>query len=187
MSKYRRLRIPGATYFFTVITASRRPILTTEFGRVCLHQSLADVKAEQPFEIVAIVLLPDHLHTIWTLPEGDDNYSSRWADVKSTFTKKYLAAGGVEAPISESRRRKGERGIWQRRFWEHCIRDDDDLKRCVDYVHYNPVKHGLVLRVRDWPWSSFARFVDLGEYPPDWGQRIRIEHDRPIFGDEEFA
>jgi putative transposase len=174
-------------YFFTVVTACRRPILTTDLGRACLHEALAEVKGTQRFDIVAIVLLPDHLHTIWALPKGDDDFSSRWADVKSIFTKKYVAGGGVEVPISESRRRKGERGIWQRRYWEHCIRDDDDLKRYADYLHYNPVKHGLVMRVRDWPWSSFTRFVDLGECLPDWGERVLIDHDRALFGDDEFA
>ena len=186
MPNYRRWRIPGGSYFFTAVTASRRPILTPDLGRRCLHEALAEVQAATPFEIFAIVLLPDHVHSIWNLPIGDDDFSSRWAQVKSTFTKKYLAGGGVEAPISASRRMKGDRGVWQRRFWEHLIRDNDDLKRCVDYLHYNPVKHGLVSRVRDWSWSSFQRFVALGEYTQNWGEGVVIAHDSRLFGDEQF-
>ena len=107
--------------------------------------------------------------------------------MKPAFTKKHLAGGGGEVTVSTSRRKKGERGVWQRRFWEHCIRDEDDLKRCVDYIHFNPVKHGLVQRVRDWPWSSFYRFVQLGEYTENWGDGVVMYHDRDVFGDEEFA
>src|SRR5262249_444350 len=187
MPQYRRLKIPGGSFFFTVVTAARRPILTTELGRQSLHEAFAEVKKDKPFELFAIVLLPYHLHCIWNLAKGDADFSSRWADVKSTFTKKYLARGGDEAPISESRRKKGERGIWQRRFWEHFVRNEDDLKRCVDYLHFNPVKHGLVRRVKDWPWSSFKRFVRLGEYTADWGIGVEIAHLADLFGDEEFA
>jgi putative transposase len=187
MPNYRRWRIPGGSFFFTVVTAGRRPILTTELGRASLREALAEIQAERPFEIFAIVLLPDHLHAIWTLPPGDDDFSSRWGAAKASFTKKYLASGGVEAPISDSRRKKRERGVWQRRFWEHFVRHEDDLKRCLDYLHYNPVKHGLVERVRDWPWSSFQRFVKLGEYPENWGEGVKIPHTPHLFGDEEFA
>ena len=153
MPDYRRWKIPGGSFFFTVVTADRRPILTTDLGRQCLHQAFDEVKAETPFEIFAMVLLPDHMHSVWTLPPGDDDFSSRWAKVKTAFTKKYLANGGTEAPISASRRKKGERGIWQRRFWEHFVRNEDDLKRCVDYIHVNPLKHGYVTSVKDWQWS----------------------------------
>jgi REP-associated tyrosine transposase len=96
-----------------------------------------------------------------------------------------LNGGGDEAPISESRRKKGERGVWQRRFWEHFIRDEDELKRCLDYLHYNPVKHGLVQHVKDWPWSSFHRFVRLGEYPKNWASGIEIAYDPDLIGDDE--
>ena len=116
-----------------------------------------------------MVLLPDHLHTIWTLPRGDADYSSRWRRIKAEFTDAYLAAGGRELPVSPSRKKRGERGIWQRRFWEHVVRDEDDLKRCVDYCHWNPRKHGLVERVRDWEYSTFHQFVERGEYDLDWG------------------
>ncbi len=143
------------------------------------------VKADRPFEIFAIVVLPDHVHSIWNLPTGDSDFSSRWAAVKTKFTRSYLAGRGAEAPISESRRKKGERGVWQRRFWEHFIRNGNDLKQCLDYLHYNPVKHGLVQHVKDWPLSSFHRFVHLGEYEEDWASDI--SHDPSLFGDNEFV
>jgi putative transposase len=187
MSNYRRWKIPGGSFFFTAVTAARRPILTTELGKRSLHAALRGMKGDRPFEIFAIVLLPDHVHCIWSLPPDDEDFSSRWASVKTRFTRLFLAGGGVEAPITESRRKKGERGVWQRRFWEHFIRNEDDLKRCLDYLHYNPVKHGLVQRVRDWPFSSFHRFVRLGEYSEDWASGIEIPYDRALFGDEEFA
>jgi len=186
MPDYRRWYVPGGSYFFTVVTASRRPILADDLGRRCLHEAIAETRVEKPFELFAIVLLPDHLHSVWNLPPGDDDFSSRWADVKAAFTKKYLAGGGTEAPISASRRKKGERGVWQRRFWEHVIRDADELKRCVDYVHINPLKHGLVTQVRDWRWSTFHRFVEQGEYSENWGAGIEIPHDPDVFGSDEF-
>ncbi|HEY1376065.1 MAG TPA: hypothetical protein VGF55_04695 [Gemmataceae bacterium] len=118
---------------------------------------------------MAVVLLPNHLHTIWTLPPDDADYSLRWGLVKERFTRRYLKGGGAEGMISQSRRQHRERAVWQRRFWEHTVRDEDDLKRCADYVHWNPVKHGLVGRVRDYRWSSFHRFARAGEYEPNWG------------------
>lgn len=159
----------GRTYFFTVVTDERRPILTTDLGRSCLRAAFLQSKATRPFELTAIVLLPDHLHTVWTLPKGDTDYSTRWRAIKSDFTRRWLAVGGTEATRSESRISKAERSIWQRRFYEHTCRDEADLKRCVDYTHVNPLKHALVNRVCDWPWSSFHRYVRLGEYTRDWG------------------
>ncbi len=169
MPEYRRLFIPGGTYFFTVVTQDRRPILTTDTARACLRTAIRTVRKKQPFGLLAIVLLPDHLHTVWALPPGDERYPLRWAQIKEQFSRLSLASGGEEALVSESRMRHRERGIWQRRYWEHACRDEDDLKRCVDYVHWNPVKHGLVKRVTDYPWSTFHRFVKEGEYDPDWG------------------
>jgi putative transposase len=113
--------------------------------------------------------LPDHLHAVWSLPEGDSDYSTRWQLIKRRFTRQYLKAGGAPAVASASRLAKRERSVWQRRFFEHTVRDEADLKRCVDYIHVNPLKHRLVDRVCDWPWSSFHRYVRLGEYPIDWG------------------
>jgi putative transposase len=103
------------------------------------------------------------------MPRGDHDYSNRWSRIKAQFTKRYLALGGVEGGVSTSRVVRGERGVWQRRFYEHTVRDEVDLKRCIDYIHINPVKHKLTTRVRDWPWSSFHRYVHAGEYDAAWG------------------
>jgi putative transposase len=169
MSDYRRWYVTGGTYFFTIVTADRQPILCGDVARRCLREAMQKVRRVRPFAVVAIVLLPDHLHTVWTLPEGDTAYSTRWRRTKEEFTRAYLAGGAAEAPRSQSRLRQGERGVWQRRYWEHTVRDEEDLKRCVDYIHWNPKKHGYAANVRDWPWSSFHRYVQLGEYEADWG------------------
>lgn len=168
MRRYRRSR-EGSVFFFTLVTHERRTLLTTEHGRRCLREAIHEVRCEHPFEIVAIVLLPDHLHAIWELPQGDGDYSTRWRLIKASFTRRWRDSSGAEGAVSSSRQRKGERGVWQRRFYEHTCRDEDDLQRCMDYVHVNPLKHGLVDRVRDWPWSSFHRYVQEGLYPIDWG------------------
>jgi putative transposase len=169
MPDYRRYYVPGGTYFFTLVTQDRRPILTAELGRAALRHAIENQKSKRPFEIVAFVLLPDHLHTVWTLPAGDSDYSLRWGQIKESFTRRYLECGGTEARRSMSRTVHRERAIWQRRFWEHTCRDEDDLKRLVDYIHWNPCKHGLASHVKEYPWSSFHRFVRLGEYDEDWG------------------
>jgi REP-associated tyrosine transposase len=171
MSNYRRNYVPGGTYFFTVMTYRRRPILATELARMSLRNAIEKIRRRWQFEIVAIVLLPDHSHTVWTLPRGDSDYSLRIRRIKEEFSRSYLAGGGQELPLNKSRASRGERAIWQRRFWEHTIDDEDDLKRCVDYVHWNPQKHGLVSSVRDWRWSTFHCFVELGEYTLDWGRK----------------
>jgi putative transposase len=129
-----------------------------------LRQSFRSVNAAHPFVIAAVVILPDHLHAILTLPDGDDDFSLRWRQIKSKFSR----AIDKGERISNSRARKHERGIWQRRFWEHVIRDDNDFEHHADYIHHNPVKHGLVGRVADWPFSSFHRFVRLGIYSDTW-------------------
>lgn len=167
MRRYLRSRV-GQVFFFTVVTHDRRPILTTDLGRAALRVAIQTVRAKRPFRVTAIVLLPDHLHTVWELPAGDPDYSCRWRLIKARFTRLWTESGGDEGFITQSRNRKAERGVWQRRFHEHTCRDEDDLKRCIDYVHVNPVKHHLVGRVLDWPWSSFHRYVRLGEYPSDW-------------------
>ena len=109
-------------------------------------------------------MLPDHLHAVWTLPAGDADFAVRWQLIKASFSRGLLR----EEPVSASRSRKRERGIWQRRYWEHTLRDEDDFARHVDYIHFNPVKHGHVERVRDWQYSSFHRMVRLGVYPENW-------------------
>jgi putative transposase len=170
MRRYLRNYEPGGTYFFTIVTHQRRQFLTTPLARTCLRSAISHVRDHWPFDVVAVVLLPDHIHAVWRLPHGDANYSLRWQKVKESFTKLYLANGGVEGRRTQSRARRGEGAIWQRRFWEHTCKDEVDLERCVDYLHWNPVKHGLVSRVADYPWSSFHRFVRLGQYDAWWGE-----------------
>jgi putative transposase len=169
MPDFRRYLIPGATYFFTVVTDGRVPILCKDRSRSTLRGAFEACRKELPFEMPAVVLLPDHLHAIWTLPDGDCDYSKRWGVIKKAFTDQYLAEGGPEQRVTAGRRRQRRRGVWQPRFWEHLIRDETDFERHFDYVHYNPVKHGHVARPRDWEWSSFHRWVRERVYPVDWG------------------
>jgi putative transposase len=151
------------------VAHQRRPFLTDPLARRCLREAVAAVRRKRPFEIVAWVLLPDHLHTIWTLPSGDDKYATRWRRIKEEFTEAWLAAGGSEGPRSRSRLARNERGIWQRRFWEHTCEDEHDFERHFDYIHYNAVKHGYVACPRDWPHSTFHRWAKCGVYEPRWG------------------
>jgi putative transposase len=169
MSDFRRYFAPGGTYFFTIVTYRRRPILTTGAGRKHLRNAIAKIREKRPFNIFATVLLPDHWHLVMQLPRGDDNFSTRIKRIKEEFSKSWFADGLLEAPVTVAQQKRGERGIWQPRFWEHCVADEDDLIRCVDYIHWNPRKHELVTRVRDWEWSSFHRFVKSGDYEIDWG------------------
>ncbi len=169
MPQYRRVKIYGGCVFFTVVTHQRRPILTEDICRDLLHQAWTDTARRFPFTTEAICLLPDHLHCIWQLPENDADYSIRWKEIKRIFTKEYLLRVGPGAERNNSHLKRGEAAIWQRRFWEHVIRDEDDLVRHVEYIHYNPVKHGLVARAMDWPWSSFHRYVKLGLCDQNWG------------------
>jgi len=134
-----------------------------------------DVRKRFPFTTDAVCLLPEHIHCIWTLPDRDINYSVRWKEIKRLFTKSYLEQIGPGDIRSESRVRRGEAAIWQRRFWEHTIRDQTDLNRHLDYIHYNPVKHELVQTVSDWPWSSFHRYVKTGYYETNWGEAVGQE------------
>ncbi|CCE11988.1 conserved hypothetical protein [Bradyrhizobium sp. STM 3843] len=163
MTDYRRNFIPGGSFFFTVNLMDRKLALLTAHLEI-LRTAFRETRERHPFTIDAIVILPDHLHTIWTLPEGDDDYATRWRLIKSSFSRNI--PGGER--ISASRVAKGERGIWQRRYWEHTIRNETDFARHVDYIHINPVKHGLVTRVRDWMPSSFHQMVKSGAYPMDW-------------------
>ena len=164
MRTYKRLKLAGGCYFFTVNLANRagNDLLVREIGAI--RDAVRQTRISHPFEIDAIVILPEHLHAIWQLPPGDDDFSTRWRLIKSRFSQHI--EGGER--ITASRARKGERGIWQRRFWEHAIRDDDDYARHVDYIHYNPVKHGHCERACDWPHSSFLKWVERGVYPRDW-------------------
>ncbi|HEV3440433.1 MAG TPA: transposase [Gemmata sp.] len=175
MPSYRRWYVPGGTYFFTVVTHHRQPILTTKTSREHLRTAILETQEKCAFEMVALVLLPDHLHCIWSLPVGDAGYSARWAKIKETFSRRFLNSGGREVLVNKSRLKHRERGVWQRRFWEHVIRDENDLIRCADYIHWNPIKHGYVDRVRDYPWSSFHRFVQTGDYEQDWGGGAEVD------------
>jgi putative transposase len=168
MTDYRRSAIAGATYFFTVNTADRDASLLVEHVEL-LREAFRSARHRHPFTIEAIVVMPDHLHTIWTMPRGDSDFAIRWMLIKTDFSRR-LPRG---ERISASRVRKRERGIWQRRYWEHVIRDEDDFMRHVDYIHFNPVKHGYVEDVADWPYSSFHRMVRLGFYPENWADSRR--------------
>jgi putative transposase len=166
MVRYRRNFVLGGTYFFTVTVADRRSSVLTDHI-VSLRRAFRVTRGQQPFDVDAIVVLPDHLHAVMTLPEGDSDFSGRWRRVKSLFTRSVVKRG-----LSVGRNDRGEFDLWQRRFWEHTIRDETDLAGHVDYTHYNPVKHGLVSRVSDWPYSSFHRYVRLGWLPEDWGGTV---------------
>ncbi|MBI4936831.1 MAG: transposase [Nitrosomonadales bacterium] len=164
MRTYIRSFTPGGTFFFTVNLADRSASLLT--GHINeLRESVQRVRDAHPFHIAAMVVLPEHLHAIWTLPASDADYAMRWALIKAGFSRKLPK---IER-IGESRRRKGERGVWQRRYWEHQIRDENDFARHVDYIHYNPVKHGYVGSPCDWPHSSIHRFIREGILPANWG------------------
>jgi putative transposase len=167
MTSYRRAFAPGATYFFTAALNDRSSCqLVEQIG--LLRTSLQEVRQRHPFRIDAMVVLPDHIHALWTFPEGDADFPLRWRLLKSRFSQRCPAGESR----SDSRVAKKERGIWQRRFWEHLIRDEGDLHRHIDYIHFNPVKHGLVRRVAEWPHSSFHRFVAEGRLEKEWGEVI---------------
>jgi len=164
MRTYLRNRTLGGVYFFTVNLAQRNgnTLLTQNIGS--LHEAFRHVLNDHPVAVEAMVVLPDHLHCLWRMPEGDHAYGMRWRMIKARFSM--AVAGGEQR--SASRMRKGERGIWQRRYWEHLIRDDGDFARHADYIHYNPVKHGHAARAADWPHSTFMRWVKRGVYAEDW-------------------
>jgi putative transposase len=163
MPDYRRNRVPGGTYFFTVNLLDRRAsTLVTHVA--ALRDAVRQERARRPFHIDAWVVLPDHMHCVWTLPEGDDDFPQRWRGIKMRFVRGLP----VGEPRSDVMARRGERGIWQRRYWEHTIRDERDYAAHVDYVHFNPVKHGYVEHPGAWEYSSFRRCVAMGLYPADW-------------------
>jgi putative transposase len=163
MPDYRRNRVEGGSYFFTVNLRDRRSdMLVTHIH--ALRDAVRTTRARHPFHIDAWVVLPDHMHCLWTLPAGDADFSARWQMIKALFSR--------SAPRPEDRAaslvRKREAGIWQRRYWEHTIRDERDYAAHMDYVHFNPVKHGLAAHPAGWAYSTFRRCVALGIYPPDW-------------------
>lgn len=162
--RYRRAKEGGGTYFFTVNAADRQgDVLVRHIDD--LRAVINGVKARHPFSIIAMVVLPEHLHAIWRLPPGGADFPLRWSLIKAGFSRRLEKSETIRA----SRRMKRERGIWQRRYWEHQIRDDADLARHVDYVHYNPVKHGWVVRAADWPYSTLHHYIRQGRLTENWG------------------
>src|SRR5713101_2732152 len=170
MSRYRRAYVEGGVFFFTVTLANRSSdILVRHIDIDRPRRTYMSVQERYPFQTIAICVLPDHLHAVWSLPQDDADFSLRWSLIKSGFSRGL--PGDMQRSSSKIARR--ERGIWQRRYWEHAIRDDADLERHVDYIHFNPVKHGHVSQVCDWPHSSFHRYVERGLLAADWGGDLR--------------
>ena len=177
MPNYRRAFVPGGCWFFTVNLLERRKSLLVD--RVdALREAVAATRKTYPFVIDAVVVLPDHIHAVWTLPPGDADFSTRWRLIKARFAKMQPKT----ERLSKTREARSERGIWQRRFWEHLVRDEADYARHVEYCYINPVKHGLVPRVRDWPHSSFHRDVRAGIFPEDWASDVETQGD---FGERQ--
>ncbi|MEA5619205.1 transposase [Cronbergia sp. UHCC 0137] len=171
--EYRRVKVEGGTFFFTQVTYNRRPFLCKPENIFLLRKVFRKVIQRHPFTVDAIVILPNHLHCIWTLPPGDDDFSRRWRLIKSNFTR--LCHAQYKGKISPSRQLKKEQAVWQRRFWEHQIRDEFDFQQHVDYIHYNPVRHGYVMAPKDWQYSSFHRYVTQSTYTIDWGVGMKLE------------
>ena len=164
MTEYRRTYMPGVSWFFTVNLAQRKGnhLLVNHID--ALRQAFRYINEKYPYRLDAVVVLPDHLHCIWTLPPDDSDYSRRWSLLKGHFSRVIEK----DERISKSRQKRRERGVWQRRFWEHMVRDQEDVNRHVDYIHWNPVKHGWVRQVADWPLSSFHDYVARGTYSENW-------------------
>jgi putative transposase len=166
--RYRRTDVAGASYFFTLVTYRRQPLFGRSDAVEMFERAVRSVQSRWPFTLEAQVVLPDHLHSIWTLPESDADYSTRWRLIKEAFTREYAIAHRVLAPDAR-RAMRGEKAVWQRRFWEHLIRDERDFSAHLDYIHINPVKHGLVSAPHDWPHSTFLQWVSRGAYEASWG------------------
>jgi putative transposase len=172
VANYRRARVPGGTFFFTVLTYRRRLVFDQAESRQMLREVVQEVRQRQPFTINAWVLLPEHMHSIWTLPEESLDFSVRWNLIKSGFSRRAKSLYHVDEWMNASKHKHRETTIWQRRFWEHQIRSEEEYQVYMDYTHFNPVKHGLVKRVVDWPFSTFHRYVRSGTYPENWGSGI---------------
>ena len=166
--RYRRAFIPGGSFFFTLVTEKRRPLFASAEAVAVLREAFRTVRSTRPFELDAIVVLPDHLHCIWTLPPGDVDFATRWRLIKTWFTK-HCDSALRPAPSGVQMRRQ-EQALWQHRYWEHMLRDERDFERHVEYIHYNPVKHDYVVSPLEWPHSSFRRYVEAGLYDAGWGQ-----------------
>jgi putative transposase len=175
MPNYIRWRERGASYFFTVVAYKRRNLFDDPSARRLLRRAMVGVRRDYPFDMFACVLLPNHLHCLWTLPDDDDDFPARWANIKRSFTQSYLRAGGRDRPVSRNRAAHHERGIWQPRYWEHRIRDEQDWFQHRDYIHLNPVQHGYVSEPAEWPWTSFHRHVRLGWLDANWPGGSAVE------------
>ncbi len=184
MSCYRRAKTKSGAYFFTVVTYRRQKFLCDEPVRNALRDSIRETRAIYPFTIDGWVLLPDHLHCMWTLPPDDNDFGKRWAMLKRFVTKRCGPTLQRDAWMNTCKRRRHESTLWQRRFWEHLIRDETDYIRHMDYLHHNPVKHGLVQQVKDWPFSTFHRHVRNGVYPESWGG-VNDTPGKDAFGEPE--
>jgi putative transposase len=183
MPNYHRILEKGGTYFLTLVIYQRRKVFSTPEMRDLFRESVNHVMTFHPFSLEAYCILPDHIHLILRLPENDADYSMRVRLIKTRFTKGYLQHIDKIEPRGESRNKRREANVWQRRFWEHFIQYDDDLHRHIEYIHYNPVKHGVVGNVRDWPDSSFMDYVKAGIYDLEWGDAYGLPEDKFNFGE----
>ena len=165
--QYRRDFVPGGSYFFTVVTEQRRRLFADTANVMLLRQAVHSVMQKRPFTIDAIVILPDHIHCIWSLPPEDADFATRWRLIKTWFTKHLLLQEDIRP--NRARIKKCQQAIWQHRYWEHLLRDEADYQIHIDYIHYNPVKHGYVSKPVEWPFSSMKRYVKQGVLPVDWG------------------
>ena len=170
--RYRRVKVEGARYFFTLVTHQRRPLFRSSEVVGMLEDAIERIRSRHPFDVDAQVVLPDHLHAIWQMPEHDANYAMRWRLIKEAFTRAYVERTGAPER-SDVERERGERNVWQRRFWEHFIRDDRDFAAHRDYIHLNPVQHGLTSSPVSWPHSTFHKWLERGVYEPTWGTNER--------------
>ena len=171
--QYRRFQHAGGTWFFTVVTENRRPLFSDSGNVDLLRDVLKHVNIKYPMQIDAVVILPDHIHCIWTLPEGDSDNATRWRLIKSQFTKR--CDSRYKAIPGPAKLKKQQQAVWQNRFWSHLITDDNDFQHHFDYIHYNPVKHGLCDKPVDWTHSSIHKFMASGVYPENWGSCGRID------------
>jgi putative transposase len=183
MPEYRRAIIEGGIYLFTLVTYRRQRLFSQPHVRELLHEAFNHIHKFHQYKMLAYCFLPDHIHFVWQLPENDADYSTRISLIKSRFSKIYVAQFGLPFSKDASRFKRREVTVWQRRFWEHTICDEDDLNLHIDYIHYNPVKHGLVDRVCDWEDSSFISYVDVGCYELDWGNAVGLHHPDDRFGE----
>ncbi len=178
MKDLRRLYIESGTYFFTVVTNKQRDLLCKQEARLALRTAVNDVRSAHPFDIIAWVLLPDHLHCIWTLPSDDADFSIRWSLIKRSVSYQLKDTFDTRSDRTVKQVKRREAGFWQHRFWEHAIKDENDLIRHFDYVHFNPVKHGLVEKPSDWEWSTFHKYLRMGYYDAE-----RMPADEDVAGE----